>query len=208
VAARLTEVLRPHATADLATPHHIGPSRTVGYRIRELRASPGWSKGDWPIGHDLARTYMNRAWEYRSSGRWQVTAADLAAVRAAGLDREPVYDYPPTPDTPSPSWLQKAHRLVTLACTLRTAADMVPRTADGYIAPLAMVLDGVGGACSHLRESVQEVERLWAAEPTEPADLASWELSHVPGPLVTQTDQTTYLVHELATWLSGLTLEE
>ncbi|MFE7267587.1 hypothetical protein ACFU9B_37035 [Streptomyces sp. NPDC057592] len=56
-------ILGSHALVDAAKPHHVGPSTTVGYRIRELRSTPGWLEGDWQEELKLARGYREKAWQ-------------------------------------------------------------------------------------------------------------------------------------------------
>lgn len=198
-------ILGSHAVVDTAHPFRGGPSTTVGYRIRELRSTPGWIEGDWEAGLKLARGYRERAWQQRADGRWQVTEADLRAAAQASPDT-PQYDYPALPAGPDGYrlWLQDAHYLLAVGSTLTAVADTLPRTAKGYISPLAMALSGHAGACSQLRESAEDIERIWAAEPVQPTDLSYWDLSHVPASLWDQTQGTKALVDELRTWLGAL----
>ncbi|MGW2112379.1 hypothetical protein [Streptomyces sp. NPDC001948] len=67
-----------------------------------------------------------------------------------------------------------------------------------------MVLSGHAGACRQLRESAEDIERIWAAEPAQPTDLSYWDLAHVPTSLWEQTENTKTLIHELRTWLEVL----
>lgn len=198
-------ILDSHALTDSTKLHHVGPRTTVGYRVRELRSTPGWIEGDWTEDVRTARAYRKQAWQKRDDGSWQVTPADLRAA-AQTSPAEPAYDYPAV--LPGPDgyrlWLQDAHHLVAVGATLTTVADTLPRTADGYIGPLAMVLSGHGAVCRNLRESAEEIERLWAAEPVQPTDLSYWDLSHVPRSLREQTQEAKVLVDELRVWLENL----
>ncbi|MFF8618124.1 hypothetical protein [Streptomyces sp. NPDC015350] len=131
-------LLADHAFVDTAAPHRGGPPTTLGYRIRDLRATPGWIEGDWTTGLDLARGYRETAWQKRADGRWQVTQDDLRAAAQASPDT-PAYDYPALPAGLGGYrlWLQDAHHLLAVADTLAAVADTLPRTADGYTGPLA-----------------------------------------------------------------------
>jgi len=202
-------ILSRHAVLDLKRPHRVGPLTTVGYRIREIRATPGWSEGDWTVAAALARRSRRTAWEMSSTGRWRVSPVDLQAAAQACPATDPVYDYPcvPVGRDGHRLWLQEAYWLVTFGAALGAVADTLPRTAAGSIGPLAMVLSEHAGACRLLRESVDEIEAAWAAEPENPTDLSYWDLSHVPVPLVEQSIETGALIGELHTWLDALTEE-
>ncbi|MFD5814248.1 hypothetical protein [Streptomyces sp. NPDC127038] len=68
--------------------------------------------------------------------------------------------------------------------------------------PLVKALGSAADACARLGASTEEIGRLWAAEePYEPSDRASWQLSHVPAPLLVQTEETEDLVRALAVFL-------
>jgi hypothetical protein len=207
---QVAAILSTHALVDSAGGYPVGPATTVGFRIRELRSTPGWIEGDWPENLKLARTYRETAWQKRVDGTWPVTPQDLQAARQAS-PADPAYDYPAAPAGPDGYrlWLQHAHHLLAVGTTLKAVASTLPRTADGYIAPLAMVLDGHGAACHDLRESAHDIEQLWAAEPVQPTDhLSSWDLAHVPNSLREQTEETTYLIQELRVWLETLLMSE
>jgi len=208
--SRLAALLLPHTSADVAdfrsAPSRIGPLRTVGYRVRELRSTPGWIKGDWPDMIKDTRADMATARDQLQSGQWQVSPGDLAAGRAVGLG-QPVYDYPPAPAGALPSWLQQAFYLLHLADTLRTVAATVPRAADSKPAPLAMVLTSAAATFGHLQESTREIERLWAAEPELPPDPMHWDLTHVPITLRRETDGLAQLSRALTEWLDALPSE-
>ncbi len=198
-------ILDKHALVDEATPHRIGPLTTVGYRARDLRSTPGWAEGDWTADLRIARKYLDHAWQKREDGSWRVTAADLqAAARAVPV--EPTYDYPAAPVGPDGYrlWLQEAHYLLSVGTALAAVAGTLPRTSDGYIGPLAMVLSGHAGACLQLHDSVVDVEHLWSAEPVQPVDLSYWDLSHVPASLLRRTDEIKVLIQDLRVWLTVL----
>lgn len=196
-------ILDGHAVADAAVYHRVGSFTTVGYRIRALRSTRGWPNGDWATSVELARKYRKSGWESREDGRWQVTPQDRQAA-AAAMPAEPTYDYPTVllGKNGYRLWLQEAHYLLSVGATLNAVAATLPRTADGYIGPLAMVLEGHGACCLALRESAHDIEQLWAAEPVQPTDLSYWDLSYVPDSLHEQTQETRHLIGDLRVWLS------
>uniref|UniRef100_A0AAU2V851 Uncharacterized protein n=1 Tax=Streptomyces sp. NBC_00003 TaxID=2903608 RepID=A0AAU2V851_9ACTN len=198
-------ILDPHAVLDTRKTQRVGPSTTVGYRVRELRSTPGWFEGDWKTDLTIARDYRESAWQKREDGSWQITPEDLQAAAQAS-PAEPAYDYPTVPIGPDGYrlWLQGAHHLVMVGTTLSAVANTLPRTADGYLGPLAMVLSGHAGACHSLSESANDIDRLWAAEPVQPRDLSYWDLSYVPDSLREQTEEIKTLIHELRVWLAVL----
>ncbi|MFD8379045.1 hypothetical protein ACFV2X_10985 [Streptomyces sp. NPDC059679] len=207
--SRLKEILLEHAAVDLATCHSTRPQRRLGYRVRELRATSGWVRGDWPTAVDLAHSAIEKADQARRGSRWQVGPIELDVAARVGLNSAPMYDYPPTPANPDhPTWLQRAHRLTDLATTLHAVSNLLPRDHGGFITPLGMVFDTCAGVFAALRESAEEIERLWAAERDEPADLDYWDLAHVPEPVEQQTAAAEQLVQTLGMYLRGLALKD
>ncbi|MFI5634011.1 hypothetical protein ACIA8E_32495 [Streptomyces sp. NPDC051664] len=198
--ARIRHVLQAHVAADLPQPPPAGVQPTLGYRVRELRATPDWGRGDWPTAIALAREAMQRADDLREQGTWQPTAQERSAGARIGLDWEAV-DEPAASGGLVRSWLVRASRMVDLAATLSTAADTLPCDGRGNPGPLAQALGTTARACAALRTSAEEVERMWAAEPHEPEDPTSWELSYVPAALRTQTEETGHLVRAAAVFL-------
>ncbi|MEU9131924.1 hypothetical protein AB0D08_28120 [Kitasatospora sp. NPDC048540] len=186
-------ILRAHATADLPRPRPAGTRLTLGHRVRELRATPDWDGGDWPAALARARRAMQRADDLREQGIRHPTAAERACCGRLRLDRAPARG----PAT----WRARASYLVDLATRLSAAADSLPGDDRGEPGPAAQVLGAVAGACALLSTAVEEIDHLWAAEPQEPADPAGWELLHVPGPLLTQTEETEDLVQAASVFL-------
>ncbi len=186
------------------------PGGTVGFRIREMRSTPGWTQGDWPTDVRSSRAFREDATLRRTDGRWRVTPEDLRtaghAFSAAGVVR----DDPALPTGPDGYrlWLYEARHLLAVGTALSTAAHTLPRTTEGYLSVFAMALSGHGGTCLRLRESTRDIEQLWAAEPAPPADLRHWDNTHVPGPLRAQTDETLLLISELRIWLESLRPQE
>lgn len=180
VPAQLDAVLREHAYADNDTPHSTLPPRTVGYRVRELRATPGWATGDWKGSLDLLREDQAKAWDWLQSGRWRVSPEELSAARIVSGVKPAAYDFPPLPRGEHPSWLQRAYHLLSVGTAISEVERTVPRGPDGYLRPLSQVLGGAIGVCAELRVSADEVERLWAREPGQVADPEYWDLLHVP----------------------------
>lgn len=129
-------ILSSHTLVDAARPHRGGPSATVGYRIRELRSTPGWIESDWKEDLKLARGYREKAWQRRADGRWKVTQDDLRAAAQAAPDT-PAYDYPALPTRPDGYrlWPQDAHHLLAVGTTLTTVADTLPAPPTATSAP-------------------------------------------------------------------------
>ncbi|MGW7426193.1 hypothetical protein ACWGJB_40395 [Streptomyces sp. NPDC054813] len=200
--ARVRHVLLAHLTPDLPRPAPAGvpPTPTVGYRVRELLATPDWDRGDWPAVIALARQAMQRADVLRERGTWQPGARERTLCGRMPLDREPA-DGTGAPGGRAPSWLARATHLVGLADVLSGAADAMPADDGGTAEPLAQVLHATARACAGLRTSTEEVRLLWAAEPQEPREPADWELTHVPDALRVQTEETRDLVRTLSAFL-------
>ncbi|MFF3405096.1 hypothetical protein ACFYW8_02500 [Streptomyces sp. NPDC002742] len=196
--AGIGHVLRAHAEADPPRARPSGVRLTLGYRVRELRATPDWELGDWPAALALARQAMGRADDLREQGTWQPTDQERSVAARICRDLEPPPGTSGALGRPATSWLERASRLAETAAVLSSTADALPRDARGSAGPLAQVLGGTADACARLAVSTEEIGRLWAAEPHEPADPASWEPSHVPGALVTQTEETEHLVRAVA----------
>ncbi|WP_393074129.1 hypothetical protein [Streptomyces sp. LN704] len=202
--AGVSHVLRAHVATELPQPRPAGVRLTLGYRVRELLATPDWERGDWPATLVLARQAMGRADDLRERGTWQPTARERSTWARIGRDLEPAGERA-APGGRGSGWPARAARLVDLADALSTDADTLPRDSQGSPGPLAQVLVATARACDALRASAEEIGRLWAAEPHEPADPASWELAHVPGALRVQTEETDDLVRAVAVFLWVLT---
>ncbi|MFD8999415.1 hypothetical protein ACFV0T_00245 [Streptomyces sp. NPDC059582] len=198
--AGVKPVLQAHITADLPRPRPAGVRPTLGYRVRELRATPDWEGGDWPTALVLVREATRRADDLRQQGTWQPTARERSTGTRTGLDRELTARHT-TPGNPAPSWLARASHLVDLTAALSGDADTLPCDSLGNPGPLAEVLTTTARACAWLQPSTGEIERLWAAEPRPPADPASWEPHHVPEALRAQTEETEDLVRATAVFL-------
>ncbi|MER5410320.1 hypothetical protein [Streptomyces sp. NPDC002769] len=198
--AGIRHVLQAHVAPEHLQPRPAGARLTVGYRVREVLATPDWERGDWPAALVPARQAMGRADDLRERGTWEPTARERSTGARIGLDREPA-DARPVPGGRASGWRARAARLVHLADALSTDADTLPRDSQGTPGPLAQVLVATARACERLRTSAEEVGRLWAAEPHEPADPASWELAHVPDALRVQTEETDDLVRAVAVFL-------
>ncbi|MGW2964577.1 hypothetical protein ACWDGI_39820 [Streptomyces sp. NPDC001220] len=207
--AGVRPVLLAHLTPDLprSAPAGVRPTATVGYRVRELLATPDWDRGDWPAVIALARQAMQRADALRERGTWQPGARERTLCGRMSLDREPA-DGSGAPGGRAPSWLARATHLVGLADVLSGGADVLSGAAGGIPAdgggppePLAQVLDATARACAGLRTSTEEVRFLWEAEPEEPRDPADWELTHVPDALRVQTEETRELIRTLSVFL-------
>lgn len=198
--AGVEPVLRAHLAADLPRPRPAEVRPTLGYRVREVRATPDWQGGDWPAALVLAREAMRRADDLRQQGTWQPTAQERSTGTRTGLDRELTTRHTTTAD-PAPSWLTRASHLLHVTASLSGAADTLPRDSHGNPGPLAEVLTTTARACARLQPSTAEVERLWAAEPHPPANPASWEPHHVPDALRDQTEETEDLVRATAVFL-------
>jgi hypothetical protein len=198
--ARVGNVLRAHLTADVPRPRPAGVPLTLGYRVREMRATPDWELGDWPAAHALARRAMGRADDLREQGTWRPTDQERSSAARIGRDLEPP-GRTAAFGCPAPSWPERAARLVDTAAALSVAASELPGDAPGGPGPLARVFDAAADACARLRADKEEIDALWAAEPREPADPASWELSHLPGVLLEQTEETEDLMRAVAVFL-------
>ncbi|WRZ88402.1 hypothetical protein OHB54_04640 [Streptomyces sp. NBC_01007] len=196
--AGIRPVLESHVSADPPRPRPTGVPVTVGYRVRELRATPDWELGDWPAALALARRAMGRADGLREQGAWQPSDQERSVGARIGRDWEPPAETLAAYGHPSPSWLERASRLAATAAALSSAAGALPSDGRGSAGPLAQVLGATADACARLAVSTEEVGRLWEAEPHEPADPASWEPTHVPGALVAQTEETEHLVRAVA----------
>ncbi|MCX5214421.1 hypothetical protein OG689_35060 [Kitasatospora sp. NBC_00240] len=198
--ARIRHVLQIHVAAEPVPSRPAAARPTLGHRVRELRATPDWEQGDWPAALARARAAMRQADDQRERGTWLPTAQERSAGRRTGLDRLPA-DEPAAAGGRTSSWLTQASRLVDLAAVLSAAADALPRDGHAGPGPLAHVLDSTAGACTALRTSTEELGHLWAAEPHPPVDPDSWEASHVPGALRTQTEETQDLLRTVAVFL-------
>jgi hypothetical protein len=199
--AGIRHVLQAHVEPDPASPRPNEARLTLGYRVRELRATPDWDRGDWPAALTAARQAMGRADDLRERGTWQPTDQERSVGARIGRDWEPPADTAAAFGRPASSWLERASRLAGTAAASAVAAGLLPSDERGSTSPLAQVLDATAGACGRLGAGTEEIGRLWAAEPYEPADRASWELSHVPGALLVQTEETEHLVRAVAVFL-------
>ncbi|MFJ8008342.1 hypothetical protein [Streptomyces fagopyri] len=202
--AGIRHVLRNHVAAELPQPRPAEARLTLGYRVREVLATPDWERGDWPATLALARQAMGRADDRRERGTWQPTARERSTWTRLGLDRKRVGERA-APEDRAPGWPARAARLADLADVLSTDADTLPRDGQGDPGPLAQVLLAAAHACEGLRTGAREVGRLWAAEPHPPADPDSWELAHVPGALRARTEETDDLLRTVDVFLWSLT---
>ncbi|MFG2478753.1 hypothetical protein [Streptomyces fagopyri] len=202
--AGVRHVLQNHVAAEVPQPRPAEARLTLGYRVREVLATPDWEGGDWPATLVLVRQAMRRADDQRELGTWQPTARERATWARVGPDRRPA-DEPAAPGDRPPVWPARAARLADLADALSADADTLPPDSQGSPGPLAQVLLAAARACDGLRTSTEEVGRLWAAEPQAPADPASWELAHVPPALRVRTEETDDLLRAVDVFLWGLT---
>ncbi|MFJ1751199.1 hypothetical protein ACIOJD_33965 [Streptomyces sp. NPDC088116] len=201
----VTGLLRTHASEP-------GPERTVGYIVRDLRAAPArfgdHEHGGWADGHQLLQQFLKHGQQQLREGTWAVGPEDRRAAAAAGLDSPPAYDYPVTPapgDPAHPSWLQRAHHLASLSVSLSTVAATVPRTAQGFDAPLAMVLIAAAGIGSDVRAPVADLDPVWAETPLSSPE---WERKHVPASLQELVDAAERAADDLARFLAALAASE
>lgn len=205
--AGISDVLQAHAQADLPRPRPAGVRLTLGYRVRELLATPDWDLGDWPAALARVRHAMGRADETRESGTWRPTDQERSVAGRLGQDLERALAAPAVFGHPERSWVERAARLAAVTTALSGTADTLsgarPDAArQDDTGPLTKVLGSAAEACARLKASTEEIGRLWEAEePHEPADRASWELSHVPITLMEQIEETEHLVRALAAFL-------
>ncbi|WP_367435184.1 hypothetical protein [Streptomyces celluloflavus] len=205
------QVLAVHLRGPVVAGATPGPD-LLGYVVRELRADPEMpgEHGGWAPLLSVARLHIRTAGELWRSGVWQITEHDHAAARATSLvtTSPPAYDYPPAPDPATrthPSWLQQACWLTELTATLRSAGETLPRSADGTLRPLHIVLQSYAGLCASLAPAVGELEALWARRDVlDSAD--AWDLEHVPSPLLQQTMDIGSAVNRLAVFVGSITL--
>ncbi|MEV7323440.1 hypothetical protein [Streptomyces sp. NPDC093970] len=198
--ARAGRVLHAHLTPDRPRADRGTARATVGYRVREILATPDWDRGDWPEVIARARQAMRRADDLREQGTWLLDGRERSLCGRLSLDREPARGTG-APGGDAPEWLTRATHLVGLGDVLATAADALPGEDGGGRGPLAQVLEATALACSGLRDSTEEVRVLWAAEPHGPRDPADWERSHVPDALRVRTEETRDLVRTLSAFL-------
>lgn len=97
---------------------------------------------------------------------------------------------------------QRASWLSSLAPTLREAAALVPRDAEGYIAPLDHVLSSYAGLCWELQHAVTVLDPQWSAN--EALSCAQWEAIHVPESLKEQTHGIEVEVAQMRSFLQSL----
>ncbi|MFF3413601.1 hypothetical protein ACFYW9_02755 [Streptomyces sp. NPDC002698] len=204
--AGIRHVLQAHVDAGLPRPRPGGVRLTLGYRVRESRATPDWDLGDWPTALTQARRAMGRADDLRERGTWKPTDHERSTGARIGHGLEQPARSPAASGHPAPGWLERASRLTATADTLTAAADTLLGAGRDDASPLVTVLGTTADACARLKTDSEEIGRLWAAEaPREPPDRAArevaWELSHVPGALLEQTEETEHLVRALAVFL-------
>ncbi|MFJ3754947.1 hypothetical protein [Streptomyces sp. NPDC090080] len=199
------QVLLAHLTPGRPRAGSAGerPAATVGYRVREILATPDWEAGDWPAVIAQARQAMRRADDLRERGAWRPGAGERSLYGRLALDREPA-DGTGTPEGRIPDWLARATHLAGLADVLSTAAAALPDGEGGEPAPSAQVLAATARACAGLRPGSEEVRFLWAAEPQRPRDPADWESARVPDALRDRTEETRDLVRSLSAFLWAL----
>ncbi|MFJ9348269.1 hypothetical protein [Streptomyces sp. NPDC101237] len=200
--AAARQVLLAHLTPDRprAVFADARPAATVGYRVRELLASPDWEAGDWPAVIASARQAMRRADDLRERGAWRPGAGERSLYGRLSLDREPA-DGTGAPEDRLPDWPARATHLAGLADVLSEAAAALPVGDGGAPAPAAQVLAATARACAGLRSGSEETRFLWAAEPRRPRDPAAWEAAHVPDALRVQIEETRDLVRSLSAFL-------
>ncbi|MFJ6836981.1 hypothetical protein [Streptomyces sp. NPDC091209] len=199
--AGIRHVLQAHVEPDPASPRPTEVRLTLGYRVRELRATPDRELGDWPAALTVARQAIGRADDLRERGTWHPTDRERSVGARISRDCEPPADTPSAFGRPASSWLERASRLADTATELAVAADTLPSDGRGGAGPLAQVLGATSDACARLRAGTEEIRWLWAAEPHEPADRDSWERTHVPGALLVQTEETEHLMRAVAVFL-------
>ncbi|MFF2365286.1 hypothetical protein ACFVU0_21700 [Streptomyces sp. NPDC058122] len=215
--AGIRHVLQAHVEADLPRPRPAGVRLTLGYRVRESRATPDWDTGDWPAALARARRAMGQADDLRERGTWRLTDQERSVGGRLGRDLERSLGTPAASGHPAPSWLERASRLAATAAELSGAAGtLLGAGREGTMpdgagwgtggrddaGPLVKVLGATADACARLSASTEEIGHLWEAEePHGRSDRASWELSHVPCALLEQTEETEHLVRALAAFL-------
>ncbi|MFD8736026.1 hypothetical protein ACFV06_14075 [Streptomyces sp. NPDC059618] len=210
--AAIRPVLQAHVEADLPRPRPAQVRLTLGYRVRESLATPDWDLGDWPAALAQVRRAMGLADEMRERGTWRPTDQERSIGGRLGQDLERLLAKPADSGLPAPSWLGRASRLAAVTAALSGAAGTLlgdrpedegrEGTSWDDAGPLVKALGSAADACARLGASTEEIGRLWEAEePYEPSDRASWELSHVPAPLLVQTEETEDLVRALAVFL-------
>lgn len=163
--------------------------------------------GGWATAQSVAQQHMTIVKGELYAGMWHVTRAVHHAVHATGLagSEPPAYDYPATPtaaERSRPSWLQRASWLAGLAPSLRAAANTLPPTERGTVAPLGVLLTSYAGMCGLLTQAVETLDRRWAAELTLPS--TEWEAANVPPALERQTTATEEMIDGLRVFLSRL----
>ncbi|MFG2716929.1 hypothetical protein ACGFW5_01260 [Streptomyces sp. NPDC048416] len=180
---------------------------SIGHLVRDLRATPGWTFGDWAGTLDRARNHIDLARTFSTT----VGAGDRAAIKRAGLDQEPSYDYPAATepfDDLHPSWLQRAYRLITLAATLRTVTTAAPPGGHFVSEVLAVAFTSNADAYEALAETVQELEQERAAQalvPDEtPTPYGDWQTQTVSSAMWKQVEALESLARDLVSFLSQL----
>ncbi|MGW3917275.1 hypothetical protein ACWEBX_38195 [Streptomyces sp. NPDC005070] len=227
--AGIRHVLQAHVEAELPRPRPAGVRLTLGFRVRESRATPDWDLGDWPTALARARRAMGQADDLRERRTWRPTDQERSVGGRLGHDLERSLRTPAASVHPAPSWLERASRLAATAAALTATAAALSGAAGTLLGarredtrrdgaelgsdelgsdgrddagPLVKVLGTTVDACARLRASTEEIGRLWEAEgPHESSDRSSWELCHVPGALLEQTEETEHLVRALAAFL-------
>ncbi|MFI6688049.1 hypothetical protein [Streptomyces sp. NPDC050485] len=205
VLTRISQMLADHGHRYDKPDKQIAAS--IGYLVRGLRATPGWTFGDWAKSIDRARHHIDLARLLSSP----VSAADRAAITRTGLDQPPSYDYPATPepsDDLHPSWLQRAHRLITLATTLHTVTTATPPGGEPVSELLTVAFKSTTDAFEALADTVQELEQEWAEQALRPDETQTsygdWQNRTVSRAMWKQVDALEGLARDLVSFLGSL----
>ncbi|MFE4869534.1 hypothetical protein [Streptomyces sp. NPDC056682] len=202
---RASRMLADHGHSYDKPDAQIVPS--IGYLVRDLRATPGWTFGDWAESIDRARKHIDLARVLSTA----VSAGDQAAITHTGLDQPPSYDYPATPEPSDglhPSWLQRAHRLITLATTLRTVTTTTPPGGEPVSELLTVAFKTTADAFEALADTAQELEQEWAAQELHPDETQTsygdWQAQTVSRAMWKQVDALEGLARDLVSFLGHL----
>jgi hypothetical protein len=184
------------------------PAASVGYRVREVIATPGWTFDAWSQSVDDAYTGMRVARNLHMNGPVRISDSVLAKAGHIGLETTPAYDKPAEPaagDPQHPSWLQRAHHLLARATDLDVAADTFERGGESA-GMLDFALRRCADALESLQETVRDLEREWASASSNPKPMphVTWESLYVPSSLHPWLTKLERLVADLAHLLTDL----